>query len=156
MEHSFSAVLFGASRGLKNPDHVTDLVNPQFLFRASENTKRREVAAHESFRLAGPTGLEPATSRVTGRGSNAFRLLPRVVGLASADNTTVIGGYQYGATPRSFARFASFWSKVAMASYRWGGGDGDDRASARPGSGLGKSSKTRRQGQVLMVCTPEW
>jgi len=30
----------------------------------------------------------------------------------------VIGGYQYEATPRSFARLASFWSKVAMASYR--------------------------------------
>jgi hypothetical protein len=31
------------------------------------------VAAGESFRLAGPTGLEPATSGVTGRGSRVSR-----------------------------------------------------------------------------------
>jgi uncharacterized protein (DUF1501 family) len=42
----------------------------------SENTKRREVAAHECFRLAGPTGLEPATSGVTGRRSNQLNYDP--------------------------------------------------------------------------------
>jgi len=41
-------------------------VSLQFFKRPTENTKRREVAAHESSRLAGPTGLEPATSGVTG------------------------------------------------------------------------------------------
>jgi hypothetical protein len=39
----------------------------------AENTKAAEVAAGESFRLAGPTGLEPATSGVTGRRSRALR-----------------------------------------------------------------------------------
>jgi hypothetical protein len=32
----------------------------------TKNTKAAEVAAGEYFRLAGPTGLEPATSGVTG------------------------------------------------------------------------------------------
>lgn len=38
---------------------------------APAQSKRREVAAHECFRLAEPTGLKPATSGVTGRRSNA-------------------------------------------------------------------------------------
>ena len=50
-------------------------------FRANE--KRREVAAHESFRLAGPTGLEPATSGVTGRRSNQLNYDPAVVGISA-------------------------------------------------------------------------
>ena len=54
----------------KTPDLVTNLVNSNFLYRAAENTKAAEVAAGECFRLAGPTGLEPATSGVTGRGAN--------------------------------------------------------------------------------------
>ncbi|HEU4886941.1 MAG TPA: hypothetical protein VFV49_03575, partial [Thermoanaerobaculia bacterium] len=35
-----------------------------FRFFVCANEKRCEVAAHESFSLAGPTGLEPATSGV--------------------------------------------------------------------------------------------
>jgi hypothetical protein len=38
--------------------------------------KSRQVAAHESFSLAGPTGLEPATSGVTGRRSNRLNYDP--------------------------------------------------------------------------------
>ena len=64
------SVLLAAS---KNPDLVTNLVNSNFLYRAAENTKAAEVAAGEHFRLAGPTGLEPATSGVTGRGSRVSR-----------------------------------------------------------------------------------
>ena len=45
------------------------LVRFVFAFRVATRAKRREVAAHESFRLAGPTGLEPATFSVTGRRS---------------------------------------------------------------------------------------
>jgi hypothetical protein len=52
---------------------VRNLVRVVFAFRAAANTKRREVAAHENFRLAGPTGLEPATSGVTGRRSPVKR-----------------------------------------------------------------------------------
>ncbi len=47
-------------------------------FRANE--KRRQVAASESLRLAGPTGLEPATSGVTGRRSNQLNYDPAIVG----------------------------------------------------------------------------
>jgi hypothetical protein len=54
----------------KNPDLVTNLVNSNFLNRATENTKATEVAANQVLRLAGPTGLEPATFGVTGRRSN--------------------------------------------------------------------------------------
>ncbi len=62
------SVLLAAS---KNADLVTNLVNSNFLYRAAENTKAAEVAAGECFNLAGPTGLEPATSGVTGRAANA-------------------------------------------------------------------------------------
>jgi hypothetical protein len=31
----------------------------------------------------------------------------------------VIGGYRHEATPKSFARFASFWSKVAWRRIGW-------------------------------------
>src|SRR5215213_3621693 len=41
----------------------------------ARNEKRRQMAASESLRLAGPTGLEPATSGVTGRRPNTYRLL---------------------------------------------------------------------------------
>jgi len=51
-------------------DLASDFASLQFSKRLSRNTKRREVAAHEGFRLAGPTGLEPATSGVTGPWSN--------------------------------------------------------------------------------------
>jgi len=54
----------------ENRDLASDFASLQFSKQPSENTKRREVAAHESFNLAGRTGLEPATSGVTGRGSN--------------------------------------------------------------------------------------
>src|SRR6185436_11687310 len=63
-------------------------------------------------------------------------------------------GYQYEVTPRSFARFASFWSKVAMASYRWVVATAMIDASARAARGFAQSSKTRRHGQVSIVCTP--
>ena len=60
-----------------------------FSEQPSENTKRREVAAHESFRLAGPTGLEPATSGVTGRRSNRLNYDPAIRNLA---NLTSVSG----------------------------------------------------------------
>ncbi|HUR81938.1 MAG TPA: hypothetical protein VM733_14335 [Thermoanaerobaculia bacterium] len=108
--------------------------------------RRREVAAHENSNLAGPTGLEPATSGVTGRrskclsadcegrriaqalitrrlgakGADLVRQLVRITSLTSSlvepVERRVIGGYQYVATPRSFDRFDSFRSKVAIAS----------------------------------------
>jgi hypothetical protein len=56
---------------------IRDLASPlarlQFSEQPTENTKRREVAARESFSLAGPTGLEPATSGVTDRRSKCQR-----------------------------------------------------------------------------------
>src|SRR4051794_16337786 len=48
-------------------DFASDFASLQSSNQPSENTKRREVAAHESFGLAGPTGLEPAPSGVTSR-----------------------------------------------------------------------------------------
>ena len=56
----------------KNAKLATQLATRNFLNRPSESTKAAEVAAGESFRLAGPTGLEPATSGVTGRRSNGL------------------------------------------------------------------------------------
>ena len=64
--HCYS-VCFAA---LKNSHLVRNLVRVVFAVFAAAKAKRREVAAHESFRLAGPTGLEPATSGVTGRSAN--------------------------------------------------------------------------------------
>jgi hypothetical protein len=54
----------------ENRDLASQFASYNFLSEPSENTKRHEVAAHESFRLAGPTGLEPATCGVTGRRAN--------------------------------------------------------------------------------------
>ena len=54
----------------ENAKVASDFASLQLSNAPTENTKRREVAAHECFRLAGPTGLEPATSGVTGRRSN--------------------------------------------------------------------------------------
>ena len=57
-------------------DLASHLASLQFSKRPSENTKRREVAAHECVNLAGRTGLEPATSGVTGRRSNRLNYHP--------------------------------------------------------------------------------
>ena len=46
----------------ENRGLASDFASLQFSKRPSENTERREVAAHEGFTLAGPTSLEPATS----------------------------------------------------------------------------------------------
>ena len=65
----------------ENRDLASQLASYNFLTQPPENTKAAEVAAGESFRLAGPTGLEPATSGVTGRRANPDRSL---AGLCSA------------------------------------------------------------------------
>jgi hypothetical protein len=67
---------------------IGDVASHQFLS-DPKNTKRRQVAANESFRLAGPTGLEPATSGVTGRRSNRLNYDPAFRNLA---NLTSVGG----------------------------------------------------------------
>src|SRR5438067_12069398 len=54
----------------KSADLVRHLVNSNFLYPVRGQQKSRQMAAGESLRLAGPTGLEPATSGVTGRGAN--------------------------------------------------------------------------------------
>jgi hypothetical protein len=64
------------SRGLRRfslakiCDLASHLARLQFSKRPYENTKRREVAAHERFILTAPTALEPATYGVTGRRAN--------------------------------------------------------------------------------------
>ena len=52
---------------------MTNLANSNVLDRATENTKAAEVAANQVFRFARPTGLEPATSGVTGGGVTSHR-----------------------------------------------------------------------------------
>jgi hypothetical protein len=61
------------------PDLVTNLVNSNFLYRATENTKAALRRLVSEANLAGPTGLEPATSGVTGRRSNQLNYDPAVV-----------------------------------------------------------------------------
>ncbi len=63
----------------ENRDLASQLASYNFLSEPIENTKAAEVAAGESFRLAGPTGLEPATSGVTGRRSNQLNYDPALV-----------------------------------------------------------------------------
>jgi hypothetical protein len=62
----------------KSADLVRHLVNSNFLYCVRGQQKSRQVAAGESLRLAGPTGLEPATSGVTGRRSNRLNYDPAV------------------------------------------------------------------------------
>src|SRR6185369_12174548 len=57
----------------ENHELASDFASLQFSKRPSRNTKRRQMAAGESLILAGPTGLEPATSGVTGRRSRVNR-----------------------------------------------------------------------------------
>ena len=63
----------------ENRDLASQLASYNFLSEPTENTKAAEVAASESLRLAGPTGLEPATSGVTGRRSNRLNYDPASV-----------------------------------------------------------------------------
>ena len=74
--------VFGCGYRNVSPGEIADLASDfaslQFSKRPLKNTKRREVAARESFNLAGPTGLEPATSGVTGRRSNQLNYDPAV------------------------------------------------------------------------------
>jgi hypothetical protein len=66
----YYSVCFAA---LENSHLVRNLVRVVFAILAAAKAKRREVAAHECFELAGPTGLEPATSGVTGRGADCLK-----------------------------------------------------------------------------------
>ena len=70
VEHSRFAPLFSAFRSLsKRLPCAERCAARSSLFRVCKR-KRRQVAASESLRLAGATGLEPATSGVTGRRAN--------------------------------------------------------------------------------------
>ena len=77
----------------KSADLVRHLVNSNFLYRLREQQKSRQVAAGKQLRLAGPTGLEPATSGVTGRRSNRLNYDPAL-------GTSLTCGVQ-GAFPRT-------------------------------------------------------
>jgi hypothetical protein len=79
VEHSFGFVKhralsrrFRAGFRVRESRPCESACELQLSKQLSENTKRREVAAHECFRLAGSTGLEPATSGVTGRRANVL------------------------------------------------------------------------------------
>lgn len=56
-------------------------------------------------------------------------------------------GYQYAAMPKSPRRFASLWSKVETASYRFVVATATSAASAMEGNGFGQISITRFHGQ---------
>ncbi len=76
----------------KSADLVRDLVNSNFLYQVHGQQKSRQVAAGESLRLAGPTGLEPATSGVTGRRSNRLNYDPAIRNLANLTSGSGIPG----------------------------------------------------------------
>jgi hypothetical protein len=72
---AFAAVLAQVFAS-QNRNLASQLASYNFLKQPTENTKAAEVAAGEQLRLAGPTGLEPATSGVTGRRSRVNREEP--------------------------------------------------------------------------------
>jgi hypothetical protein len=73
VEHGASAALLRVFRAMES----ADLVNSHFHYQVHGRQKSRQVAAGESLNLAGPTGLEPATSGVTGRRANRLNHDPR-------------------------------------------------------------------------------
>jgi hypothetical protein len=73
VEHRRRTALLRAAPLLKRADLVRRLVNSHFLYCVYEQQKSRQAVAGESLNLEGPTGLEPATSGVSGTGGLTSR-----------------------------------------------------------------------------------